>query len=135
DLKRKVALKVLPADKAGDKLTLERFYREARSAAALDHPNIVRLYDISQGGGVHFLIMEYVEGNDLQSLMAKTGPLHFAQAAHYVAQAAAGLQHAHEKGFVHRDVKPANLILAKDGTIKILDMGLARSFTDEGDNL
>jgi serine/threonine protein kinase len=134
-LKRMVALKVLSADKAKDQLGIERFYREARAAAALDHPNIVRLHDVSQGAGAHFLVMEYVEGKDLQSLMADTGPLHFAQACHYIAQAAAGLQHAHEKGFVHRDIKPANLILAKDGTVKILDMGLARSFQDESDNL
>jgi serine/threonine protein kinase len=134
-LGRKVAVKVLTADKAKDKLTLERFNREARAAAALDHPNIVRLHDISQGAGVHFLVMEYVEGNDLQTLMSQTGPLHFAQAAQYVAQAAAGLQHAHDKGFIHRDIKPANLMLTKDGGIKILDMGLARSFTDAKDNL
>ena len=134
-LKRKVAIKVLPTDKARDKLTLERFNREARAAAALDHSNIVRLHDISQGNGVHFIVMEYIDGNDLQALMAKTGPLHFAQAAHYVAMAAAGLQHAHEKGFVHRDIKPGNLMLSKEGTIKLLDMGLARSFTDEKDNL
>ena len=134
-LGRKVAVKVLTAEKAKDKLTLERFHREARAAAALDHPNIVRLHDISQGAGVHFLVMEYVDGNDLQTLMAQTGPLHFAQAAQYIAQAAAGLQHAHEKGFVHRDIKPANLMLTKDGGIKILDMGLARSFTDSRDNL
>ena len=134
-LGRKVAVKVLTAEKAKDKLTLERFHREARAAAALDHPNIVRLHDISQGAGVHFLVMEYVDGNDLQTLMAQTGPLHFAQAAQYIAQAAAGLQHAHERGFVHRDVKPANLMLTKDGGIKILDMGLARSFTDARDNL
>ena len=134
-LKRKVALKVLPADKATEHLSLERFQREARSAAALDHPNIVRLHDISQGGGVHFLVMEYVEGNDLQSLMAKTGPLHYVQAAQYVAQAAAGLQHAHDKGFVHRDIKPANLILSRSGDIKILDMGLTRSLHEDADNL
>jgi putative membrane-bound dehydrogenase-like protein len=134
-LKRQVAVKVLTAEKAKDQIGVERFYREARAVAALDHPNIVRLHDVSQGGGVHFLVMEFVEGKDLQSLMGDTGPLHFAQACHYVAQAAAGLQHAHEKGFVHRDIKPANLILAKDGTIKILDMGLARSFLDESDNL
>jgi serine/threonine protein kinase len=134
-LKRQVAVKVLPADKAKDQIGVERFYREARAVAALDHPNIVRLHDVSQGAGVHFLVMEYVEGKDLQSLMADTGPLHFAQACHYAAQAAAGLQHAHEKGFVHRDIKPANLILTKDGTVKILDMGLARSFHDESDNL
>jgi serine/threonine protein kinase len=134
-LSRKVAVKVLPPDKAKDKLSLERFHREARAAAALDHPNIVRLHDISQGNGVHFLVMEYVEGKDLQSLMGQTGPLHYAQAARYVAQAAAGLHHAHEKGFIHRDVKPANLILAKDGVVKILDMGLARTFQDEKDDL
>lgn len=134
-LKRQVALKVLPSDKAKDQIGVERFHREARAVAALDHPNIVRLHDVSQGAGVHFLVMEYVEGKDLQSLMGDTGPLHFAQACHYIAQAAAGLQHAHEKGFVHRDIKPANLILAKDGTVKILDMGLARSFHDEKDNL
>lgn len=135
-LVRKVAVKVLPPDKAKDKLSLERFHREARAAAALDHPNIVRLHDISQGNGVHFLVMEYVDGTDLQSLMGQTGPLHYAQAAQYVAQAAAGLQHAHEKGFIHRDIKPANLMLAKTGGgIKILDMGLARSFTDARDSL
>jgi len=134
-LKRRVAIKVLPAEKAKDKLSLERFYREARAAAALQHPNIVGLYDVSQGGGVHFLAMEYVEGTDLQALMAKTGPLHHAQAASYIAQAAAGLQHAHSKGIVHRDLKPANLILAKDGTIKLLDLGLARSLSNEADAL
>ena len=127
NLGRKVAVKVLTAEQAKNKLTLERFNREARAVAALDHPNIVKLYDFSQAAGVHFLVMEFVDGNDLHSLMTKTGPLHYAQAAQYVAQAAAGLQHAHEKGFVHRDIKPANLILTKDGTVKILDMGLARS--------
>ena len=134
-LKRQVALKVLPADKAKDNLILERFYREARAAAALDHANIVRLHDISQGNGVHFLVMEYVNGVDLHSLMGKTGPLHYAQAAQYVAQAAAGLAHAHECGFVHRDIKPSNLILSKAGIVKILDMGLARSFANKDDNL
>ncbi len=134
-LKRRVAIKVLPAEKAKDRLSLERFYREARAAAALSHPNIVGLYDVSQGGGVHFLAMEYVEGTDLQALMAKTGPLHHAQAASYIAQAAAGLQHAHAKGIVHRDIKPANLILAKDGVIKLLDLGLARSLANEADAL
>ncbi len=134
-LKRRVAIKVLPVEKAKDKLSLERFYREARAAAALSHPNIVGLYDVSQGGGVHFLAMEYVEGTDLQALMAKTGPLHHAQAASYIAQAAAGLSHAHAKGIVHRDIKPGNLILAKDGTIKLLDLGLARSLSNEADAL
>jgi tRNA A-37 threonylcarbamoyl transferase component Bud32 len=134
-LNRKVAIKVLHKTRAGDELAVERFHREARAAAALDHPNIVRLFDISQGAGVHFLVMEYVEGTTLQELMAKTGPLHYAQAAAYVAQAAAGLHHAHSRGLVHRDIKPANLMLAKGGVVKILDMGLARSLADEKDNL
>jgi serine/threonine protein kinase len=134
-LRRQVALKVLPVVKAKNPLMVERFFREARAAAALDHPNIVRLHDVNQGAGVHFLVMEYVEGKDLQSLVNETGPLHFSQAVHYITQAAAGLQHAHEKGFVHRDIKPGNLILTKDATVKILDLGLARSFQDDVDDL
>jgi serine/threonine protein kinase len=134
-MKRKVAVKVLPHDKAIDQLSLDRFYREARAAAALDHPNIVRLHDVSQGAGVHFLVMEYVDGANLQTLLDTTGPLHFVPAVEYVAQAAAGLQHAHEKGFVHRDIKPANLMRDRNGVVKILDMGLTRSFIDPKDEL
>ena len=134
-LSRKVAIKVLTQEQAREKQALERFQREARSRAALDHPNIVRLHDISQITGVHFLVMEYVEGLDLHSLMEKTGALHFSQAVSYIAQAAAGLRHAHDRGFIHRDIKPSNLILAKDGTVKILDMGLARSLENPKDAL
>jgi serine/threonine protein kinase len=134
-LNRRVALKILPAQQANNRTSLERFMREARATAALDHPNIVRLHDVCQDGGTHFLVMEFVEGKDLQTLVAETGVLHFATAVSYIAQTAAGLQHAHSKGFVHRDIKPANLMITKDGTIKILDMGLARSFLNEKDNV
>jgi serine/threonine protein kinase/WD40 repeat protein len=134
-LDRQVALKVLSTDRAKEQISLDRFLREARAAAALDHPNIVRLYDIGQGAGVHYLVMELVEGTNLQEMVSKTGPLHYVQAAQYIAQAAAGLHHAHEKGFVHRDIKPGNLMVTKAGSIKILDMGLARSVTDSKDNL
>lgn len=134
-LDRQVALKVLSTERAKEQISLDRFLREARAAAALDHPNIVRLYDIGQGAGVHFLVMELVEGSNLQEMVSKTGPLHYVQAAQYAAQAAAGLHHAHEKGFVHRDIKPGNLMVTKNGSIKILDMGLARSVTDSKDNL
>lgn len=129
-LRRKVALKVLiaPKDAAEAKLALERFLREARSAAALNHPNIVRLHDVGQQGTVNYLIMEFVDGSTLENLLIRGGPITPSRAVEYIAQAAAGLQHAHENGFVHRDIKPSNLMLAKDGTIKILDMGLARSF-------
>jgi serine/threonine protein kinase len=134
-LHRRVALKILPAKQASDQLSFERFMREARATAALDHPNIVRLHDVCQDAGSHFLVMELVEGKNLHLLLSETGPLHFATAVAYVAQAAAGLQHAHGKGFVHRDIKPANLMINKDGLVKILDMGLARSFHNERDNL
>ena len=134
-LDRKVALKVLSNDRAQDKLHFERFQREARAAAALDHENIVRLHDISQGAGVHFLVMEFVDGTNVHDMVVKTGALHYAQAVQYIAQAAAGLHHAHEKGFVHRDVKPANMMVTKSGVLKLLDLGLARSLTSEEDNL
>jgi serine/threonine protein kinase len=134
-LRRQVAIKVLPHDKARDQMALERFYREARAAAALDHPNIVRLHDVCQGAGVHFLVMEFVDGTTLQGLLEQTGALHYAQAVDYIAQAAAGLQHAHERGFIHRDIKPANMMVNRQGQVKILDMGLARSFVDPKDQL
>ncbi len=125
-LRRKAAIKVLPP--GGNKLSVERFLREARAAAALDHPNIVRTHDVGRDGEVHFLVMEYVEGQTLDRLLTAGGPLPTQRAVEYIAQAATGLQHAYEKGFIHRDIKPSNLILSKDGTVKILDMGLARSF-------
>jgi tRNA A-37 threonylcarbamoyl transferase component Bud32 len=127
ELSRKVALKVLHGEKAKDALTLERFLREARAAAALDHPNIVRLHDVGQHGSVRYLVMEYVPGDTLEALLEKGGAMGLSRAVDYIAQAAAGLQHAYEKGFVHRDIKPANLMLTSEGVIKILDMGLARS--------
>jgi serine/threonine protein kinase len=130
-----VAIKALPPDKARDKLVLQRFYREARAAAALDHPNVVRLHEVSESAGVHFLVMEYVDGTTLQGVLERTGSLHYARAADYAAQAAAGLGHAHERGIVHRDVKPANLMVNRQGRVKILDMGLARSFVDPNDPL
>ena len=124
-LHRKAAIKVLPP--GGDKITVERFLREARAVAALDHPNIVRMHDVGLEGEVHYLAMEYVEGQTLDKLVTPTAPLPAQRAVEYIAQACAGLQHAFERGFIHRDIKPSNLILAKDGTVKILDMGLARS--------
>jgi eukaryotic-like serine/threonine-protein kinase len=125
-LGRKVAIKVLPAASAVDKVALERFLREARTAAALDHPNVVKLYDVCKQGEVRYLVLEFVEGQTLDKLM-QSGGIAPGRAVGYIAQAAAGLQHAYEKGFIHRDIKPANLILTPDDTVKILDMGLARS--------
>src|SRR5947199_5539506 len=95
-MRRRVAVKVLPATKAEDNSSLERFYREARAVAALDHPNIVRAYDIDQEDKLHFLVMEFVDGASLHEIVKRGGPLDPIRAAHYIRQSALGLQHAHE---------------------------------------
>ena len=134
-MRRLVALKVLPRVGADDPSTLERFHREARAVARLHHPNIVDAYDVDQQGKLNFLVMEYVDGVNLEDYVAHLGPLEPGRAAHYVTQAALGLHHAHGAGMVHRDIKPSNLLIDRSGTVKILDMGLARLFHDESDNL
>ncbi len=125
-MRHRVAIKVLPRSKVEDSSYLARFKLEARAAAALNHRNIVRAYDIDQDGKTHYLVMEYIEGIDLQNLVKEQGPLDYRQAADHTAQAAEGLQHAHDAGLIHRDIKPANLLLDAKGTVKILDMGLAK---------
>jgi serine/threonine protein kinase len=138
-MRRHVAVKVLPPDKLKDPSTVERFYREARAAAALDHPNIVRAYDIDREERgrdlLHYLVMEYVDGASLQEIVARKGAISPERAANYVMQSAKGLQHAHEAGLVHRDVKPGNLLLDRAGTVKVLDLGLARFFDAGKDNV
>ncbi len=134
-MKRLVAIKVLPVEKLADPSNLERFYREARAVAALDHPNIVRAYDIDKADNLHFLVMEYVDGTSLQEIVARYGPVDATRAAHYIAQAAVGMHHGHLLSLVHRDIKPGNLLLDRTGVIKLLDMGLARFFNDKDDNL
>src|SRR5271168_5137214 len=108
-MRRRVAVKVLPAAKAEDPASLERFYREARAAAALDHPNIVRAYDVDQDEDLHFLVMEFVDGTNLHDLVRKHSPLGWDRACHYIYAAAAGLQYANGMGIIHRDIKPGNL--------------------------
>lgn len=135
-MRRRVAVKVLPTAKADDPSSLERFLREARAVAALDHPNIVRAYDIDQDDNLHFLVMEYVDGTNFQDLIKRHGPMDPLRACHYMYQSAFGLQHAFDMaGVVHRDIKPGNILIDRSGTVKILDMGLARFFHDEVDNL
>ncbi len=134
-MRRRVAIKVLPTAKADDPSSLERFYREARAVAAVDHPNIVRAYDIDQDENLHFLVMEYVDGTNLQDLVKKFGQVDMLRACHYIYASAVGLQHAHEMGLIHRDIKPGNILLDRTGVVKILDLGLARFFHDEEDAL
>ena len=134
-MRRFVALKVLPASLTENDVAKERFLREARAAAALDHPNIVRVFDLNREGKVLYLVMEYVEGVSLQYAIEKGGRITVGAAADYARQVADGLQHAHERGLVHRDIKPANLLVDRAGTARILDLGLVRSDADEDSQL
>ncbi|TWT90608.1 Serine/threonine-protein kinase PrkC [Pseudobythopirellula maris] len=131
-MRRRVAIKVLPKNRVADKSYLERFQLEARAVAKLDDPNIVRAYDIDNEGDTHYIVMEYVEGRDLHQIVAQDGQLPFETAADYIAQVAGGLEHAHQMGLVHRDIKPANCLVDNHGTVKLLDMGLAKVTGDEG---
>jgi serine/threonine-protein kinase len=129
-MERPVALKIINRRLTSDPGAVERFRREVRSAARLGHPNIVTVYDAEQAGDLHFLVMEFVEGISLDRLVARQGPLPVMQACDYVVQVAQGLQHALERGLVHRDIKPQNLLMTSApgrpwGLIKILDFGLA----------
>jgi serine/threonine-protein kinase len=139
---RVVALKVIRQDRLANPEAVRRFCQEVKAAAQLCHPNIVLAYDAGQIGPTLYFAMEYVEGTDLARLVEQSGPLPVRQACEYIRQAACGLVHAHEKGLVHRDIKPGNLLLASGGrqpgvppganasgapgTVKILDLGLAR---------
>jgi serine/threonine-protein kinase len=126
-MRRRVVVKVLPHESAKNLAVRERFYRDARAAALLDHPNIVHTHDVNSAGELHYLVMEYVDGTDLQSTLDSEGPMPIPRAVGCIMHAAAGLQYAHQKGVIHRDIRPANLVLTKDGIVKVMDMGLARS--------
>ncbi|HJQ81849.1 MAG TPA: serine/threonine-protein kinase [Lacipirellulaceae bacterium] len=134
-MKRRVAVKVLPKNRVNDSSYLERFRLEARAVAKLDDPNIVRAYDIDNEGDVHYIVMEYVDGQDLHQMVSGQGPLDYDTAADYIAQVANGLQHAHEMGLVHRDIKPANCLVDRHNTVKLLDLGLAKLIEDDQTSL
>jgi serine/threonine protein kinase len=126
-LNRVVALKVIRKELLTEPEVVARFQREIRILSKLDHPNIVHAYDAGSAGATHYLAMEFVEGSDLGRLIKQSGPMPVEQACAYIRQAALGLQHAHERSLVHRDIKPHNLIMSvRDGLIKVADLGLAR---------
>lgn len=130
---RRVALKIVPRSIAKDRASLDRFFAEARAIAALDHPNIVQAYSVDNEMDRYFIVMEYIEGQDLQRMVETNGPLEFDRAADFLRQAAEGLAHAHARNLVHCDVKPSNLLVNGQGVIKILDLGLARlNQSDDG---
>jgi eukaryotic-like serine/threonine-protein kinase len=122
---RQRAIKVLPRKRVEDSSYLARFHLEAQATAQLDHPNIVRCYDVDNDGDTHYIVMEFIEGKDLNTIVKQEGPLPLELACNYIAQAAEGLYHAHQNGLIHRDVKPANLLVDTKGIMKILDLGLA----------
>ena len=130
ELGREVAIKVLPAEVAGDPGRLARFRREARAVAALDHPGVVTIHSVESSDDVHFLTMELVAGEPLDLVIAEGG-LPIERFFDIATTLAAALEAAHERGIVHRDIKPANVMIGKDGRTKVLDFGLAR-FVPEG---
>jgi serine/threonine-protein kinase len=131
---RIVAIKVLAPHLTSRAGAAERFLKEVKVAARLTHPNIVTVFDAEEVGGLLFLVMEYVEGINLDRVVAKKGPLPIPMACHFVKQAALGLQHAADKGMVHRDIKPQNLMGTRKGHIKIMDFGLARIVRNDNED-
>lgn len=126
-LNRRVAIKVLHEHYASDISFLQRFHHEAQAAAGLRHPCIVNVYDVGQDGNIHYIVMEYVEGSDLKSLILRNGPLPIDHAVAIAEDVAEGLEAAHRLGMVHRDVKPQNILVSPAGEVKITDFGIAKS--------
>ena len=127
ELQRPVALKVLADHLTGDAAVRKRFLREARLAARLSHPNVVQVFDAGDADGRSYIVMEYVPGETVADVLARCGNVTAVEAVDLVGQAAEGLQHAHEQGLVHRDVKPQNLLVRADGCVKVADLGIARA--------
>ena len=131
ELGREVAIKVLPEAVAGDGERLSRFEREAKLLASLNHPNVATFHGFERDGGVRFLVMELVEGEDLAARL-RSGPIPVGEVIGLFTQVADGLEAAHDKGVIHRDLKPANLKITEEGRVKILDFGLAKPMAGTG---
>src|SRR3954447_1132363 len=132
DLDRSVALKVIAHDRLEDPIVRERFLREAKAAASIDHPNVIPLHYTGQADGVYYLVMRFVEGDDLRTLVRREGALAPDRAADIASQAGDGLDAIHAAGYVHRDVKPANLLLARSGHVYVTDFGIATRRVTQG---
>jgi TonB family protein len=123
---RVVALKTITAGLAQDPDLLQRFYREAQAAGSLQHPNVVTIYEMGEEGGTPFIAMEYIEGDSLELIISQRHPLPLAQKVGYIVQTCHALDYAHRRGIVHRDIKPGNIMVTKDGRVKVVDFGIAR---------
>ena len=128
-LNRKVAIKVLRQQFVNDDEFIRRFRREAQSAAALSHPNVVSIYDVGQEDDTHYIVMEYIEGRNLNEIIAENAPLQVEQAVNIAYQIADALDHAHANQIIHRDIKPHNILIGSNGRIKVTDFGIARAVT------
>ncbi len=131
-LQRRVAVKVLRESYSDDPAFLARFRREAQAAANLDHPNVVTVYDVCQDGDRHYIVMEYVQGQDLKTLIRQRGQLEVGEALDIAIQIAAGVGHAHKSGVIHCDVKPQNVLVTQDGRAMVTDFGIARALSESG---
>ncbi|MFN3486628.1 MAG: serine/threonine-protein kinase, partial [Planctomycetota bacterium] len=131
ELGRTVAVKIMPPDLTRNEELVGRFRREAESAARLEHPNLVEIYDVGEDNGYHYLVMAYVEGQNLQDLVDQKGRLEPREAARIAYEVARGLQAVHAEGIVHRDIKPGNILISSSGDVKIVDFGLAFDAEDK----
>lgn len=129
NLERSVALKVLSPEAGGDRENVDRFKREAKVLAQIEHPNVLRVYQLGRVGSVIFIAQEYVEGEDYETLVDRDGPLPLEIALEVIESVAAGLGAVHDLGVIHRDLKPSNVMRRKDGRIKVLDFGIAKPIT------
>ena len=133
-LQRTVAVKVLRPQYSSDKEFVTRFRREAQAAASLSHPNVVNIYDVGEDAGVHYIVMELIEGDNLKSLIRKEAPLPVNQALRIALQICEALRHAHDHNIIHRDIKPHNILLTADGRAKVTDFGIAPAISAGGIN-
>ena len=124
-LDRDVAVKVLRLDFVNDELFIKRFRREAQAATSLNHENIVTIYDVGEDDGIYYMVMEYVRGCTLKQYIQQHAPLPVQEALRMMDQLTGAIAHAHQNGVIHRDIKPQNILVAEDGTLKITDFGIA----------
>ena len=133
---RLVAVKILREECRGNEDLVRRFKNESKAISVLDHPNIVKVYDVSVTDKLQFIVMEYIDGITLKEYMEyRAQPLTYKETLHFITQVLAALQHAHEKGIVHRDIKPQNIMLLADSTIKVMDFGIARFSRSENQTM
>ncbi len=128
-LHRQVAVKILRQQYVNDEEFIQRFRREAQSAASLSHPNVVSIYDVGQEEDIYFIVMEYIEGTTLNQIIESHAPLSSDIAIYYATEIGLALEHAHQKGIIHRDIKPHNILIGHDGRVKVTDFGIARAIT------